>query len=75
MIDFHKNSEVCKMNDLICIGEAEVLIKEYNGQRVVTFKDIDTVHQRPSGTANKRFIDKTHLFTMQDKLRLSGHGL
>lgn len=45
------------MNDLICIGEAEVLIKEYNGQRVVTFKDIDTVHQRPSGTANKRFID------------------
>lgn len=50
------------MNDLICIGEAEVLIKEYNGQRVVTFKDIDTVHQRPSGTANKRFIDNKKRF-------------
>lgn len=50
------------MNDLICIGETEVLIKEYNGQRVVTFKDIDTVHQRPSGTANKRFIDNKKRF-------------
>lgn len=50
------------MNDLTCIGEAEVLIKEYNGQRVVTFKDVDTVHQRPSGTANKRFIDNKKRF-------------
>ena len=30
-------------------------IREYGGQRVVTFKDIDTVHQRPSGTARKTF--------------------
>lgn len=30
-------------------------IKVWNGQRVVTFKDIDKVHQRPEGTAKKAF--------------------
>jgi hypothetical protein len=30
-------------------------IREYDGERVVTFKDIDTVHQRPAGTARKAF--------------------
>ncbi len=30
-------------------------IKEYKGQRVVTFKDIDTVHGRASGTAHRNF--------------------
>lgn len=30
-------------------------VKEYKGQRVVTFKDIDTVHGRANGTARKRF--------------------
>lgn len=30
-------------------------VKEYKGQRVVTFKDIDTVHGRSSGTAKRNF--------------------
>lgn len=30
-------------------------VKVWNGQRVVTFKDIDKVHQRPEGTAKKAF--------------------
>lgn len=30
-------------------------VKIWNGQRVVTFKDIDAVHQRPSGTAKAAF--------------------
>lgn len=30
-------------------------IKVWNGQRVVTFKDIDAVHQRPKGTAYRNF--------------------
>ena len=30
-------------------------IREYNGQRVVTFRDIDTLHQRPDGTAKRNF--------------------
>lgn len=29
--------------------------KEYNGKRVITFKDIDEVHERPSGTARRNF--------------------
>ncbi len=34
---------------------SNVSIKEYRGQRVVTFKDIDEVHGRPEGTANRNF--------------------
>lgn len=43
------------MNELIHIENADISVKEYNGQRVVTFKDIDTVHSRPDGTARKSF--------------------
>lgn len=43
------------MNELIHIGNADISVKEYNGQRVVTFKDIDTVHSRPDGTARATF--------------------
>lgn len=37
-------------------------VKEYNGQRVVTFRDIDTVHHKPEGTARKRFNDNRKHF-------------
>lgn len=50
------------MNELIHIGNTDISVKEYNGQRVVTFKDIDTVHGRPDGTANKRFLDNKKRF-------------
>lgn len=50
------------MNDLIHIGNADISIKEYKGQRVVTFKDIDAVHGRPDGTARKRFADNRKHF-------------
>lgn len=43
------------MEELIPIGNHEVSVKMYNGQRVVTFKDIDTVHERPEGTARVTF--------------------
>ena len=42
-------------NDLITIEGTALAVREYNGQRVVTFKDIDTVHQRKSGTAKASF--------------------
>lgn len=45
------------MNELVRIGNQEISTKEYSGHRVVTFKDIDTVHERPEGTARKRFND------------------
>lgn len=50
------------MNDLVRIGNSGISIKEYNGQRVVTFKDIDMVHGRPEGTARKRFADNRNRF-------------
>ena len=50
------------MNELVHIGKSDISVKEYNGQRVVTFKDIDTVHQRADGTARKRFADNRERF-------------
>lgn len=43
------------MNEVITIENTEMQIREYDGQRVVTFKDIDKVHQRPKGTAKRNF--------------------
>ena len=55
------------MNNLVKIGSTSVAIKEYKGQRVVTFKDIDQCHGRPEGTARKRFNDnRKHLVNGTD---------
>ena len=49
------------MNDIIKINNHDVTAKEYKGQRVVTFKDIDTVHERADGTARRNFnTNKKH---------------
>lgn len=50
------------MSSLVHIGNSDISVKEYNGQRVVTFKDIDMVHGRPKGTARKRFADNRNHF-------------
>lgn len=55
------------MSELIKIGKHDISIKVYKGQRVVTFRDIDTVHERPEGTARKRFNDnKKHFIKEED---------
>lgn len=41
------------MNNLVKIGNSDLSIKEFNGQRVVTFKDVDSVHERPDGTEGR----------------------
>lgn len=43
------------MNNIIEVNNNELKIKEYNGKRVVTFKDIDMVHERPNGTERVTF--------------------
>lgn len=43
------------MSNLVKINNTELGIKEFNGQRVITFKDIDRVHNRPDGTARNAF--------------------
>lgn len=45
------------MNNVINICGTDITVKEWNGKRVVTFKEIDAMHQRPDGTARKRFSD------------------
>lgn len=51
------------MNKLtVTINKTEVPVKEYQGQRVVTMKEIDMVHERPEGTARKRFNDNKEHF-------------
>lgn len=51
----------------LAVSEIALPIREYKGQRVVTFKDIDEVHQRPSGTARKRFNEnKNHFIEGED---------
>ena len=55
----------------VTINENELQIKEYQGQRVVTLKDIDTVHNRPEGTARRNFnTNKTHLIEGTDYFKV-----
>ena len=73
------------MNNNITIGGNSLAPKEFNGQRVITFKDIDLVHQRPDGTAGRNFrqnkehfIEGEDFYTIKpsnfqtDEIRLSG---
>lgn len=58
------------MNEVL-INNQNVSIKEYDGKRVITFKDIDTVHNRPEGTARKRFNDnKKHFIEGEDYFKI-----
>ena len=50
------------MSNLVKINDMEIPIKEYKGQRVITFKEIDAVHGRASGTDSKRFYDNRERF-------------
>ncbi len=55
----------------IIINNYELPIREYNGQRVVTFKDIDAVHQRPEGTARRNFNNnKKHFIAGTDYYKI-----
>lgn len=60
------------MGEIIRIENSDISVKEYKGQRVVTFKDIDTVHGRPDGTARKRFNDNfQHFIEGEDYFKVS----
>lgn len=59
-------------NNIVKINEKDLPIKEYEGQRVVTFKDIDFVHERPEGTAGRNFRkNKEHFIDGQDFYRIT----
>lgn len=50
------------MTELVNVEGTELAVREYNGQRVVTFRDIDNAHQRPAGTAYRNFRQNKKYF-------------
>lgn len=50
------------MSNLIKINSKDLQIKEFKNQRVVTFKDIDMVHERAEGTASRNFRENRDKF-------------
>jgi hypothetical protein len=51
----------------IYINDHQLKIKEFKGQKVVSFKDIDDVHERPEGTAKRNFIqNRKHFIENED---------
>lgn len=60
------------MQNLIIINGLKIETKEYQGQRVVTFKDIDKVHDRPEGTAGRNFrANKKYFIEGEDYYKIS----
>lgn len=54
-------------NKIVKINNNNLSVKEFNGQRVVTFKDIDMLHERVEGTAGRNFRDnKKHFVENED---------
>lgn len=61
------------MNELEKVQNINIPVaKVWKGRRVVTFKDIDAVHQRPSGTAKRNFNkNKKHFIENEDYFKIS----
>lgn len=54
------------MQEVVKIGNNDLQVKMWNGQRVVTFKDIDHVHERPDGTASRNFRENREYFILNE---------
>lgn len=55
------------MNDIVTVNDTTLYAKEVNGIRVVTFNDIDALHNRPKGTAKRNFSqNKRHFIEQED---------
>lgn len=60
------------MAELVKIEGTELSIKEYNGERVVTLRDIDFVHQKKSGSSKRTFERyKSHFILNEDYFELT----
>ena len=54
-------------NQIVQINSTDLSVKEFKGQRVVTFKDIDMLHERVEGTAGRNFREnKIHFVENED---------
>lgn len=51
----------------VVVNGALICVKEYEGRRIVTFKDVDAAHGRPEGTAKRNFnTNKEHFIEGED---------
>ncbi len=57
-----KTDNVVDLKQYVKIKNTQVIVKEYSNQRVVTFDEIDKVHQRVSGTARRNFNTNKNRF-------------
>lgn len=48
------------MSNIVKINDTDLQVIEYQGQRVATLAQIDTVHGRPEGTARRNFNEHKH---------------
>ena len=56
---------------MVKIEEKEMTVKEWKGQRVVTFKEIDKLHDRKDGTASRNFrVNKNKFIENEDYFNL-----
>lgn len=55
------------MNDLVHIQNTDISVKEYRGQRVVTLKDVDMVHERP-GERREEILILTETDLLMEKI-------
>lgn len=63
------------MNTLTIVNKT-IQVKEWNGQRVVTFRDIDTVHDRPEGTARRNFnANREHFIEGEDYFEIQPNDI
>lgn len=59
-------------NKIVKINNTDLSVKEFNGQRVVTFKDVDMLHERVEGTAKRNFNEnKKHLIEDEDYFKMT----
>lgn len=63
-------------NQIVKINTTDLSVKEFKEQRVVTFKDIDMLHERVEGTAKRNFNEnKKHLIKDVDYFSIKGNEL
>ena len=56
----------------IIINEYPLMVKEYQNTRLVTYKDIDKVHKRPTGTASRNFkANKKYFIEGEDYINIT----
>ena len=61
------------MNELktVTINQTDITVKEYQGKRVVTLKEVDACHGRPDGTAGRNFrTNKQHFIEGTDYFKI-----